>query len=68
MGNHYLPTHKADRRGWIVNFSSKIAVYLYTMALPAAGASAVWKYKGIYRLGDQLAGQWSDEVKISVMG
>ncbi len=34
--------------------------YLDTAALPAAGASAVWKYKAIYRLGDEEVGQWSD--------
>jgi len=42
--------------------------YLDTAALPAPGASAVWKYKAIYRLGDEQVGQWSDEVRISVMG
>ncbi len=35
--------------------------------LPAAGVSAVCKYKGIYRLNDQLAGQWSDAATIGVM-
>jgi hypothetical protein len=42
--------------------------YLGTTALPAPGASAVWKYKAIYRLGDEQVGQWSDEARISVMG
>ena len=41
--------------------------YLDTAALPAAGASAVWKYKAIYRLNDEQVGQWSDVVSISVM-
>lgn len=36
--------------------------------LPAAGQSAIWKYKAIYRLGDERVGQWSDEVSVSVMG
>jgi len=31
-------------------------------------ASAVWKYKAIYRYNDQLAGQWSDVVNITVTG
>lgn len=39
-----------------------------TAALPAPGQSAVWKYKAIYRLGDERVGQWSDEVSIVVMG
>ncbi len=36
--------------------------------LPAPGASAVWKYKAIYRLEDTQVGQWSNEARISVMG
>jgi len=39
-----------------------------TAALPAPGQSAVWKYKAIYRFGDERVGQWSDEVSIVVMG
>jgi hypothetical protein len=36
--------------------------------LPAAGISAVWKYKAVYRLNDQPVGQWSDVATIGVMG
>lgn len=36
-------------------------------ALPAAGISAVRKYKAIYRLNDEQVGQWSDVASISVM-
>ena len=42
--------------------------YLDTAPLPAPGASAVWKYKAIYRLSDEQVGQWSDVAAISVMG
>ncbi|MBI3418178.1 MAG: hypothetical protein HY043_23050 [Verrucomicrobia bacterium] len=42
--------------------------YLDTAALPAAGTSAVWKYKAIYRLHDEQVGQWSDVISVSVMG
>jgi hypothetical protein len=42
--------------------------YLDTATLPAAGASAVWKYKAIYRLNDEQVGQWSDVATIGVMG
>jgi hypothetical protein len=42
--------------------------YLDTFALPAAGASAVWRYKAIYRLNDEQVGQWSDVATIGVMG
>jgi len=42
--------------------------YTDTAALPAAGQSALWKYKAIYRHGDDRAGQWSDVVSIPVAG
>jgi len=37
-------------------------------ALPAAGASALWKYKAIYRLHDEQVGQWSDVITTMVAG
>ncbi len=40
--------------------------YLETAPLPAPGTSPVWKYKAIYRLGDEQVGQWSDVVSIPV--
>ena len=33
-----------------------------------AGQSALWKYKAIYRQGDDRVGQWSDVVSILVAG
>ena len=42
--------------------------YLDTAPLPAPGASALWKYKAIYRLNDAQVGQWSDVVSIAVQG
>lgn len=42
--------------------------YLDTAPLPAAGSSAVWKYKAIYRLRDEQVGHWSDVASVSVMG
>jgi hypothetical protein len=42
--------------------------YLDNAALPAAGASAVWRYKAIYRLNDEQVGSWSDVATIGVMG
>ena len=41
---------------------------LDTADLPAAGASATWKYLTIYRLNDERVGQWSDVASNSVMG
>lgn len=45
-----------------------VACYLDTAPLPAPGASAVWKYKAIYRLRDEQVGHWSDVASVSVMG
>jgi len=42
--------------------------YTDTAPLPAAGSSAIWKYKSIYRYGDVQAGLWSDVVSITVTG
>ncbi|MCX7108828.1 MAG: hypothetical protein NTX45_01620 [Proteobacteria bacterium] len=39
-----------------------------TTPLPAAGVSAMWKYKAIYRLHVEPVGQWSDVMSISVGG
>ena len=36
--------------------------------LPAAGASALWKYKAVYLLHDEQVGQWSDVVSVTVGG
>jgi hypothetical protein len=42
--------------------------YTDTQPFPASGQSAVWKYKGIYRVADERTGQWSDIVTIAVAG
>ncbi|KAF0181118.1 MAG: hypothetical protein FD161_424 [Limisphaerales bacterium] len=39
-----------------------------TFALPAPGQTALWKYKAIYRIGDEQVGQWSDVVSQAVQG
>lgn len=36
--------------------------------LPPAGTSAVWKYKAIYLFKGEQAGQWSEELSITVYG
>lgn len=41
--------------------------YPDTQTLPA-GQSARWKYKAIYRQGDDRVRQWSDVVSIAVAG
>jgi len=42
--------------------------YTDTFALPAAGATAIWKYKAIYRVDDAHVGMWSDVVSQTVTG
>ena len=42
--------------------------YTDTAPMPAAGQSALWKYKAIYRLNDERVGQWSDVVSLPVAG
>ena len=40
--------------------------YTDTQPLPAAGQSALWKYKAIYRQSDARVGQWSDVISLPV--
>jgi hypothetical protein len=59
---------RGDGKGFVFLAVDTIPDYTDTAALPAAGTSAVWKYKAIYRLNDERAGQWSDVVSVAVMG
>ena len=54
--------------GFVFLAIDTIPGYLDTAPLPAAGTSAVWKYRAIYRLNDERVGQWSDIASIGVMG
>lgn len=49
-------------------FRGLIPVHTGTQHLPAAGQSALWKYKAICLQGDDRVGQWSDMVSIPVAG
>lgn len=58
-----------DSKGWVYldkdynpDFTDKIS------QLPAAGASAVWKYRAIYLYKGEQAGQWSEVITITVHG
>jgi hypothetical protein len=60
---------EVDRgNGFVFLAIDTVPDYLDTAPLPAAGASAAWKYRAIYRLNDDRVGQWSDMASISVMG
>jgi len=42
--------------------------YVDKSPLPAAGVSAVWRYRMIYLMNDEIAGNWSDLVSVTVHG
>ena len=54
--------------GFVFLAIDTIPGYTDTAPMPAAGQSALWKYKAIYRQGDDRVGQWSDVVSIPVAG
>jgi hypothetical protein len=54
--------------GFVFLAIDTIPDYTDTAPMPAAGQSALWKYKAIYRQGDERVGQWSDVVSIPVAG
>lgn len=39
-----------------------------TFALPAAGQTALWKNKAIYRINDEQVGQWGEVLSKAVQG
>ena len=58
---------RGDGKGFAFLTIDTVPDYTDTQPLPT-GASALWKYKAIYRLGDERTGQWSDVVSIAVAG
>ena len=60
---------EVDRgEGFVFLAIDTVPGYTDTAAMPAAGQSALWKYKAIYRLNDERVGQWSDVVSLPVAG
>ena len=59
---------RADGKGFVFLDIDTAPDYLDNSPLPAPGQTALWKYKGIYRLHDQRVGEWSDVVEIVVRG
>ncbi len=57
-----------DGKGFVPLTFTTNTDYADNSPLPAAGTSAVWKYKAVYRLNDAQVGQWSDVATIGVMG
>ena len=77
---HYLPSTDAEKVTWLQNFAGKLSGYSVTFGLTTAvphctdthplppGTAAVWKYRAIYRIGDERVGQWSDVFTCAVRG
>ena len=59
---------RGEGRGWESLVTSSQSRYLDQYELPAAGKSALWQYKAIYRKKDAPIGQWCDPVPTTVMG
>lgn len=55
---------RGDGHGFVLLTYDTTPDYLDTTPFPAT--AAVWKYKAIFRVGDQRVGQWSDVVSITV--
>jgi len=58
----------SDGKGWQKQERDFKSPWIDRTDLPAAGQSAVWKYKMIYVLDDETTGLWSDEVTVTVYG
>ncbi len=60
-----------DRTGsgaWTFLATDNYPDYTDTAALPEPGKAAYWQYRCMYRLNDELVGQWSDVAAIAVKG
>ena len=68
MDSLELQVDRGDGKGFVPLTITTNTDYADNSPLPAAGTSAVWKYKAVYRLNDAQVGQWSDVATIGVMG
>lgn len=61
-----IQVDRGDGKGYVMLTYDTTPNYLDGTPLPATAQK--WKYKAIFRIGDQRVGQWSDEVSITVGG
>ncbi len=61
-----IQVDRGDGKGWVLLTYDTTPGYTDTAAQPATPTK--WKYRAIYRVGDQQVGQWSAEVSITVGG
>jgi hypothetical protein len=59
---------RGDGKGYVKLERALSTPFVDPTALPAAGTSAVWKYKMIYVMGNKIVGFFSDEATITVYG
>ena len=59
---------RGEGKGWEMLVIATQAHFVDTHPLPAAGQSAIWKYRAIYRDHDVPTGQWSEVLTTTVMG
>jgi hypothetical protein len=57
---------RADAKGFVDLAYDTTPGYTDTQPLPAAPVK--WKYRAIWRVGDEQVGLWSEEVSITVGG
>jgi hypothetical protein len=55
-----------DEKGFVFLATDTEPDYLDTYQLPTTIQSAIWKYKTIYKIGDEQVGQWSDMATVAV--
>jgi hypothetical protein len=63
-----LEVDRADGKGFVYLTFDMQPDYLDNHPLPAPGQTAIWTYRGCYRLRDDLVGQRSDQVRVTVTG
>jgi len=63
-----LEVDRADGKGFVFLTFDVEPDYLDNHPLPASGQTAIWTYRGTYRLRDDLVGQRSNETQITVTG
>jgi len=61
-----LLVDRGDGKGFVFLAVDTVPDYVDTAPIPAA--PAVWKYKAIYRVGDERVGQWSPVVSVPLGG
>ena len=57
-----------DGKGYVMLNVSNHPDYLDLSALPAAGVSALWKYKAVYLYKGAVVGNWSPVISVTVVG